>query len=1349
MKFRLTIFALLLSFLGFTQYKGKQGFIENKGQILDQKRRQNKDVLYLLNTTGLNVQLRKNGFSYDVYETKKVPLSDKQKKQSTSDKSEYNLDYNFEYIFHRVDIDFEQANPDVQLISEGKSTDFDNYYNIPSEPNGILAVHKFKKVTYQNIYPNIDVVFFIPEDKSKVVEYNFVVKPQGKISDIRLKFNGAKTTLEDTKIKMNLRFGQMEETLPMSWTEENSSKSAVAIQYKQLAKNVYGFEGVNDVAHKTTVIDPTPTRLWGTYYGGTDVEFPSDITTDQLNNVYISGITQSYSNIATSGTHQSYLVGQANLFIVRLTSNGLRTWGTYFSVENNLYNSQKARLCVDSNLNVYFTGNELNNTSIGTPGTFQPIKNTLNDIYLIKLSPLGTKLWGTYFGGSGNDFAYSICKDPQDNVYIGGATSSQNTIASSGAFQTNNNSTGSFQDAFLAKFDPTGNRMWSTYYGGTGSESFNSLDISNNGYIYAVGAHHSLTNIATPGSYQPTTTIANGGMIVKFDLNGNRIWGTYIADNSTNLRGKLRNSTLFIIGNTKNQTSIGTPNTYMPAFITSGIGGALLNSGENACIISFNVNTQQKDWGTYFGEQIIDLDVNLLNEIYIAGSTSQTNGIATSDGYMPTKNSYIKSYMVKFNSLGQRVWGTYYGGNLAEQIGFLNIDLNQDIYLYGMTNGSTSGIATPGTQQTTIGSITASDTYLAKFKECNSTSSVTSNSPICPGNTIQLNASLGTTYSWSGPNGFTSNLQNPVINNANTSQSGIYSCTITGTGGCDGTATLNVLVGDQTKPIPAQTTLPTINGDCNTVVTAPTATDNCSGLITATTTDPLSYSIPGTYTVHWNYNDGNGNLETQNQTIIITATPLPVANSSQSFCIQENATLSTINITGQNIKWYDALTGGNIIPNNTILQNGVTYYASQTINTCESQRLPITVNVYTTPAPVATSPQSFCSTQNATVADITITGTNIKWYSSISSTIPLPSTTVITNGTIYYATQTLNGCESTNRVPISIVLINTLNANDYSVELCDNGNDGKEIVDISQYNSNLYAAGGATFSYYNSQIGANNQISSDLIVNFNNYNLSIGTKEIYVRIVSSNGCYQVVKLNLTLFSNPVIPIDPISPICEGSSITLTAGNGTDTYLWSTGETTPSITISNGGNYAVTVTQNHPLVSCSSTKNFIVVNSNKAIISKILTSDWTNNQNEIIVLITSNSFGNYEYSLDGIHFQDSNVFSNLSSGEYVVYVRDKNGCGVSSESVYLMMYPKFFTPNGDGYNDYWKIKYSNEEPNLIIYIHDRFGKLLKQFSNDSQGWDGTYLGQPLPADDYWFTVTRANGKEYRAHFSLKR
>ena len=81
--------------------------------------------------------------------------------------------------------------------------------------------------------------------------------------------------------------------------------------------------------------------------------------------------------------------------------------------------------------------------------------------------------------------------------------------------------------------------------------------------------------------------------------------------------------------------------------------------------------------------------------------------------------------------------------------------------------------------------------------------------------------------------------------------------------------------------------------------------------------------------------------------------------------------------------------------------------------------------------------------------------------------------------------------------------------------------------------------------------------------------------------------------------------------------------------------------------------------------------------------------------------------------------------------------------------KVFTPNGDGFNDYWQIEGAEAFPDAKIYIFNRFGKLLKELSPQATGWDGSFADQKLPSDDYWFHVDLGDGRIYKNHFTLKR
>jgi gliding motility-associated-like protein len=138
-----------------------------------------------------------------------------------------------------------------------------------------------------------------------------------------------------------------------------------------------------------------------------------------------------------------------------------------------------------------------------------------------------------------------------------------------------------------------------------------------------------------------------------------------------------------------------------------------------------------------------------------------------------------------------------------------------------------------------------------------------------------------------------------------------------------------------------------------------------------------------------------------------------------------------------------------------------------------------------------------------------------------------------------------------------------------------------------------------------------------------------------------------------------------------------------------------------------------------------------------------------ILVETIVEGNFEYSLDGITFQSNPLFTNTSAGIFTAFVRDNTSCGLSFTTVYVLDYPRFFTPNGDGFNDVWLINNLAAFPNSTINIFNRFGKLLKQFNSPSQGWNGIFNGEALPSDDYWFTLNIEDREVIKGHFSLKR
>src|SRR5690554_1060451 len=216
-----------------------------------------------------------------------------------------------------------------------------------------------------------------------------------------------------------------------------------------------------------------------------------------------------------------------------------------------------------------------------------------------------------------------------------------------------------------------------------------------------------------------------------------------------------------------------------------------------------------------------------------------------------------------------------------------------------------------------------------------------------------------------------------------------------------------------------------------------------------------------------------------------------------------------------------------------------------------------------------------------------------------------------------------------------------------------------------------------------------------------------------------------------------------------------------TFVWRrngqviNGATSSYYEATQGGTYVVVVTSN--ATGCSASQTIVLEEAPAITIDIVHITDGFSDTNGIEVIVSPNTH-TYEYALDEGAYQLSNIFLDVSPGEHTVWVRvvgsDTGAACPASKTVVILNYPKFFTPNGDGYNDTWNIWSLQSQPESKIYIFDRHGKLLKQISPNGEGWDGTFNGRDLPSTDYWFRVEYIEpntglNKEFRGHFTLKR
>jgi len=431
------------------------------------------------------------------------------------------------------------------------------------------------------------------------------------------------------------------------------------------------------------------------------------------------------------------------------------------------------------------------------------------------------------------------------------------------------------------------------------------------------------------------------------------------------------------------------------------------------------------------------------------------------------------------------------------------------------------------------------------------------------------------------------------------------------------------------------------------------------------------------------------------------------------------------------------------------------------------------------------------STFNLTEANTVITsGTNLSFSYYMLEADAISGTNVIANNTSYispnngivwarivndkgcFRISKVNLVVTTTQVPSGFNFV--LNECDEYINNTDPSNDGFDyfnftnataaILGLFPGNQNL------SVTYYTSQ--SNALAETNAITNLTNFrNTILGTQPIWVRIDSNifNDCvglgtYVTLKVNpLPDFNLPDSMLVCVNPVTGTGSYIInatpqTAGNYT--YNWT--PTNPSVdafgnqyalfNANQAGSYSVVVT--NTTTNCTNNDTIEITTSSPpvSVTAQLITPLFSSGLSSIQATAIG-GFGEYEYSLDGIEWQDSPIFTNLENGTYTIQVRDKERCNIRfSNPIQTISYPNFFTPNGDSYNDFWNINGLTPNFEAKIYIYDRYGKLLKRLLPNEVGWDGTFNGQPLPSTDYWFKIEYKENnqfKEFKSHFSLKR
>lgn len=666
------------------------------------------------------------------------------------------------------------------------------------------------------------------------------------------------------------------------------------------------------------------------------------------------------------------------------------------------------------------------------------------------------------------------------------------------------------------------------------------------------------------------------------------------------------------------------------------------------------------------------------------------------------------------------------------------------------------------------------------------------NNAVFEDTTALINSSLLDSYLWDFGDGTTSSEHNPTHVFPGT---GTYNVTFTtfNAFGCSSTTTQTVTV--YMAPT-AQITYGQNNFCTSDTALRPitlTGTDlytggtysvlPATGLSFNTTTGEFtpSTSTPGTYEITYTIPTSN-NCTVPAVTTTITIYESPVASiqySAASFCnlitwSQSVSLNGTGLITGGT---YTATPSGlSLDPNfgsvnpasSTPGTYTVTYTAPPVGGVCSSIVATTQVTIIGAPTATITYAAAYCNTVTTPQA-ITVVGTGsytggvyssypVGLYLNTSTGVIVPSLSTVGNYTVDYFIPAGGGCSSvTVSTTVAITQLPTA-AISYNDPYCMSITTQEPVIltGTAAYTGGVFTApAGLTI---NASTGGITPSSS-----------TAGLYQITYTMPTIGGCtaapvttsVRIDPLPAPTLSNFAICEDPRGFVFRPAILNTGLSDLLFSCQWFFNSapipdvTSNIYTASAQGNYSVVVTDNQtgcvaPSVS-STVSTAVTVEDFYAYVTN------TFNQDNSLTVVVQGGTGPYLYSIDNGAFQQSNIVYNLASGVHSVTITDVNNCTDVTKSIMVLGFPNFFTPNGDGANDFWNIYYFDAQPNAKIYIFDRYGKMIKLLSPQSPGWDGTYNGKMLPSTDYWFMVEYKDydtdgkmvWKNFRSHFSMLR
>ena len=1246
--------------------------------------------------------------------------------------------------FHSYSLTFLNALSSPKITALNSTDDYANYFLGNSSSNWASNVRHYTAIKIENLYNNIDVDYF---GGSQSIKYNFIVKPNGNVNEIQLKYTGLQSIkIKNGELHLSTSVNESIEQKPFVYQIINEDTIEIPCKFV-LENNCVSFKLLKKYDHAyDLIIDPL--LVFAASSGSVADNFGMTATYDSRGSLYTGGTTFDVGYPTTIGAYDVSFnnfvsAGQTDVVITKYDSTGtFLKYSTYLGGNNA---EIVTSLIVDKNDNLCLygaTGSSNFPTTVGcydnsfNNGSF--ISFVFNgtsftngtDIYAARLSSNGTSLLGsTYIGGSENDginynnaitsytspygnvteyppdslqynygdqYRGEIQVDSLNNIYIYSSTKSSD-------FPTLNaldNTLGGKQDAVLIKFNPTlSGLVFSTYIGGSDNDAGYALALDDSLNIYVTGGTRSGDFPTSSGSYKPNYGGGKcDGYVCKIKQNGSSILhSSYIG--TTNY-----DQSYFVqLDNQQNVYLYGQSLGNMP--ITTGVYS---NTNSKQFIQKFNPQLTALLAGTIFGNGNGSINispsafsVDCAGNIYLSGwggniiFLTPTVGMPlTANAIQSSTDNYNFYLMVLAPNMSSILFGSYFGGALSHEHvdgGTSRFDKNGIIY------------------QSVCAGCSNNDDF-----------------PVTPGAWPNNGSNVN----------LSSNCNNGVFKIDFQLNSAVANISASTVSGC--------------QPL-------TVNFTNNSTSGHAYLWDFGGNDTTSLITNPIkTFTAAGTYTANLYVKKSICNNLYDTAQIIITVHPKPVSDFTM-----------TVDSCSNNVSFTNQTTPTTFITNwylNSTLLSSAT-------NTTHSF---LTAGTYTVKLVSQTNFGCKDSVSKTLIVPVDSIAINPSQSKCSYQSVPL-----LAQGGISYSWLPITGLSNPS---VANPICNAQTTTTYTVNITQNSLLGKLCVKSLTTTVTVYPKITSQFTYTVGACGNNVQFTDGSFNNpiswqwdFGNSNNSVlqnplhyyGSPGIYsVTLVATNsfGCKDTSKQVVNLSGFVTVAVNTPATKCEKDSAQLLASGGL-TYLWQPGSTLTDSTIHNPIAFPNTTTIY--TVTISTILGTDTCKSN--LTTSVNVFPFTYNTSSITVsaytltlgqtsTVTLNGFSSMG-SLTVTPFANVAILSNTviaitptKTGEYTVYFTDQNGCEHILKTIFVevitnicnegvVYLPTAFTPNNDGINDVLFIR-SNFITEVYLTIYDRWGEKLFETNDIKKGWDGYFKGKLLDQGvyGYYMTFKCNNGEE---------